>query len=109
TSVNTTAGTITGVVTSLSPFGVFQGLPAVSLPGTSPNFGSVLLNSSSSAQQVTLTNNGAASLVISTASVSGTNATDFAKGADTCSAATVPVNSTCSVTVTFKPTAGGTR
>jgi hypothetical protein len=109
TSVNTTNDTVTGVVTSLSPFGVFQGLPALSLPATSPNFGSILVNSSSNAQQVTLTNSGAASLVISTAAVSGTNATDFAKSADTCSGATVPVNGTCSVTLTFKPTAGGTR
>jgi len=107
-SVNYTNDTIMAQVTSLSPFGIFVGTPAVSLEA-SQGFGSVTLNSSSSAQQLTLTNTGAANLVISTAAVSGTNAADFAKSADTCTGATVLPNGTCSVTVTFNPTAEGAR
>jgi hypothetical protein len=116
--VNVTAGsavcsstvcTITTVpLTSLSPFGIFVGLPAVSLPGTSQNFGPVVVDASSSAQQVTLTNNGVANLAISAATVSGANASDFAKSTDTCSGATVAPSSTCSVSVTFSPRATGT-
>jgi hypothetical protein len=109
TSVNTTNDTVTGVVTSLSAFGIFQGLPALGLPASSPNFGAEVVKTPSSPQQVTLTNSGAANLVITTAAVTGTNASDFAKGADTCTGATLPPNGTCSVTLTFTPAAGGTR
>jgi hypothetical protein len=109
-SVNYTNDTIMASWTyppGLSPFGIFVGLPAVSLSGTSQNFGSVLVDAPSSVEQVTLTNNGGANLVISTAAVSGTNAGDFATTADTCSGATVTPSSTCSVSVTFTPSAEG--
>jgi hypothetical protein len=108
-SVNYTNDTIMAQVTSLSPFGIFVALPAVSLSGTSQNFGSVLVDASSSAEQVTLTNNGGANLVISTAALNGPNASDFAISADTCSGTTLTPSNTCSVSVTFTPSAEGSR
>jgi hypothetical protein len=106
-SVNYSNDTITAQVSSLSPFGIFVGMPAVSLPATPQNFGNLALNTSSSAQQVTLTNSGAANLTISTVTLGGTNASAFAKSADNCTGATVTPNGTCTVNVTFTPAATG--
>jgi hypothetical protein len=56
-----------------------------------------------------LTNSGNASLSNISASISGTNAGDFAISNDWCSGSTLPANSSCLVTVTFSPKAPGTR
>ena len=65
--------------------------------------------SSSAPQTETVTNTGTANLTISTVTVGGTNAGDFATSADTCTGATVTPNSTCTVNVTFTPSAAGSR
>jgi len=65
------------------------------------------LYTSSAAQSVTVTNTGTANLTILTVGISGTNSSDFAKSADTCTGATVIPNGTCSVSVTFTPSATG--
>ena len=49
---------------------------------------------------VTVTNSGAAPLVNNSTSVSGMR---FGKGSDTCANQTLPVNGTCTVSVTFNP------
>jgi subtilase family serine protease len=67
------------------------------------------LNTSSAAQSVTVTNTGKGNLTISTVTIGGTNASDFAKSADTCTGATVTPSSTCTVGVTFTPSAAGSR
>ena len=69
--------------------------PAVSL-SASPVFPSEPVGTTSPSQTVTLTNTGSASLTISTVTISGTNASDFAKSADT-----------CTVSVTFTPSVTG--
>ena len=65
---------------------------------------------STPAQTVTLTNNGTSVLKITTLAVSGANATDFNES-DNCpkSPATVAVNGTCTISVTFTPAATGAR
>jgi hypothetical protein len=40
-----------------------------------------------------------------TVAISGTNASDFVKGTDTCTGSTLPSGATCAVIVTFKPAA----
>ena len=72
-------------------------------------FGNQAVGSASSAQSATLTNTGTATLHITSVSITGTNAADFAKTADTCTGATVAVNATCSVSATFSPSATGSR
>jgi hypothetical protein len=67
------------------------------------------LNVASPAQVLTVTNKGTNNFAISTVTISGTNASEYAKSADTCSGATLLVNDTCTVSVTFTPTAPGTR
>ncbi|MDR3676854.1 MAG: choice-of-anchor D domain-containing protein, partial [Acidobacteriota bacterium] len=83
--------------------------PAVALSGSSLGFGNQLVSAASAAQTVTVTNSGTMNLTISTASISGTNAGDFAKSTDTCSGATLAPNTTCAVSVAFTPAATGSR
>src|SRR6185312_8669161 len=64
-------------------------------------FGNQAVGSASSAQSATLTNTGTAPLHITSVSITGTNAADFAKTADTCTGAAVAVNATCSRTAAF--------
>ena len=77
--------------------------PTAGLSVNSLTFGSQLLSTSSSAQTVTLTNSGNASLAISSVAITG----DFAQ-TNTCGTA-LAANSSCSLNVTFTPTAAGSR
>jgi hypothetical protein len=81
----------------------------VNLSTTSLSFNNQAVGTTSAANGVTLTNNGSANLTISTDTITGTNAGDFAKSADTCSGATVAPNGTCSVNIEFAPSAPGNR
>ena len=82
----------------------------VSLAPASQNFGSVNVNSSSSPTTFTLTNNSSSSATSVVTSITGTNAGDFTKGSDTCNGSSVSASGgTCSLTVTFSPTASGSR
>jgi hypothetical protein len=100
-SDNAPGGTQTA---SLSGTGASAGSPVVKLSVTSLNFGTKLLNTTTAAKTVTLTNTGTATLNISNIGVTG----DYAKSATTCGA-TVAVNASCTVSVTFTPTAINTR
>src|SRR5208282_2998367 len=91
---------------SLSGTGI---APAVSLSGSSLSFANQLVGTTSTAQAETVTNTGTANLTISTVAIGGTNASDFAKRADTCTGATVVPNGACTVSVTFTPSATGSR
>ena len=82
--------------------------PAVGLAPTSLTFTSESVGTTSTAQSVTLTNSGNASLAITTVKIGGTNASDFSK-TDTCTNATVAASATCAISVTFAPTAAGSR
>ncbi|MFY9527638.1 MAG: choice-of-anchor D domain-containing protein [Candidatus Acidiferrales bacterium] len=77
--------------------------PVVSLSSGSLTFGSQVLNTTSAAQAVTLTNTGNATLNITSIVPSG----DYAD-TTTC-AATLLAGSNCAINVTFTPTATGTR
>ncbi|HEV2352469.1 MAG TPA: SBBP repeat-containing protein, partial [Terriglobia bacterium] len=81
--------------------------PVANLSAPSLSFGNQPLTTSSAAQTETVTNTGTANLSISTVTVGGTNAGDFAKSADTCTGATVAPNGTCTVNLTFTPAAKG--
>ena len=77
--------------------------PAVSLSPTSLSFGSQNIGSTSAAQSITLSNTGSAMLSIANIAASG----DYARGT-TCGA-TLAAGANCSISVTFTPTAAGTR
>ena len=77
--------------------------PAVSLAPASISFGNTPLQSSSTPQTVTLTNTGAAALTISSIVSSG----DFSD-TTTCGGS-VAAKASCTIAVTFSPTASGAR
>ena len=84
----------------------------VAAPGFSPSvptisFGNQQETVKSSAMSVMVTNNGSAGLTISGVAISGANAGDFAISTNSCSGATIAVNATCSVSVTFTPSTTG--
>ena len=72
-------------------------------------FGSQTVGAPGAAQTETVTNSGTANLTISTVTISGANAGDFAISKDTCSGATVIPSGTCLVGVTFTAAASGAR
>ena len=77
--------------------------PAVTLSTPNLSFPGVIVGQSSSAETITVTNSGAASLTISSIVPSG----DFSQ-TNTCSAAIAP-GSSCAISVTFSPTASWSR
>ena len=80
--------------------------PAVSLSASALTFGSTIVGSSNTAPAVTLTNTGSGPLTITGIAITGTNATSFSE-TNTCGTS-VAKGASCSITITFKPTAAGT-
>ncbi len=83
--------------------------PIAQLSATSFSFGSLSLGQTSSAQTLTITSNGGQALSLNTLAITGANPGDFAE-MDTCHVPTVlqPGNS-CSVLISFTPSAPGSR
>ena len=78
-------------------------MPLVSVSPPSYDFGNQAVGTSSSPETITLTNNGNTTLTIARIAISG----DFSQ-TDTCGASLAPGDS-CTISVTFTPTATGTR
>lgn len=78
---------------------------------TTPTFGNQNIGTTSAPQSVVVTNVGSAPMIFGAAAVTlaGLNSSEFSITSDTCSSATLAVNETCTATVTFSPTAVGTR
>jgi hypothetical protein len=81
--------------------------PAVSFSSTSVGFGAAPVGTASSAIPLTLTNTGNAALTISGKQITGTNAGDFSQ-TNTCPGS-LAASSSCTFSITFKPTASGAR
>jgi hypothetical protein len=81
--------------------------PVVGLSPVSVSFASQAVGTTSSARIVTLSNSGSAALTINGISITGTNSGDFAQ-TNTC-AGSLAVAASCTISVTFTPTAAGTR
>jgi hypothetical protein len=81
--------------------------PQATLSPTSLSFGNQAINATSSAQAITLTNTGTASLSISGVTMSGANAADFAQ-TNNCGSS-LAVNASCTINVTFTPSASSDR
>ena len=78
--------------------------PVITLSPTSLTFAAQASGSASTAQTVTVTNTGNATLNLSRLAVSG----DFAE-TDTCTGATLAISATCTAQITFLPVATGAR
>jgi hypothetical protein len=95
-----------GITVSLTGSG---GSPQATLSPTSDAFGTIAVGTNSTAMTNTLTNtstNGAM-LTFSGVTIAGTNPGDFSQ-TNNCPANLVP-NASCTITVTFNPTATGSR
>jgi phospholipase C len=115
----TAIGTRTGVLTITdNNKGVGGSQQTVSLTGTGINpggsvsptslsFGNQALGTTSAAKNVTLTSTGTTSLNISSITITGTNASDFAE-TNNCAASMAP-GAKCTINVMFAPTQTGTR
>ncbi|MFN8512849.1 MAG: choice-of-anchor D domain-containing protein [Chloroflexia bacterium] len=100
---NTATGSHT---VSLTGMGVTS---AVTLSGANFQFGSQQVGTTSPAQTLTVRNTGENTLTISSVAITGTHAGDFIKSGDTCLGATLAPGQECQVSVSFSPTAGGSR
>jgi hypothetical protein len=80
---------------------------AVSLSPSSLAFAAQSVNTTSSAKTVTVTNNGSTALGITSILITGANASDFAQ-TNTCGAS-VSTGGSCTISVTFTPSATGSR
>ena len=94
---------------SLTGTGAAQAAPAVTLSANSLPFNSQTIGTTSAALPVVLTNSGTANLVLGTLTLAGANPGDYVVGPNNCNNATLIPNGTCSFSVSFKPTATGTR
>ena len=85
--------------------------PVASLSPTSLTFGPQAQGTTSADQSVTVTNSGNANLTFAAGAVtiSGPNKADFAISADSCSGQSVTAGNTCSVSVTFTPSAAASE
>ena len=85
----------------------FSSGPVATLSPTSLSFGTVPIGVTSGSKTVTLKNTGSASLTINSITITGTNAGDFAQS-HTCGSS-LAASASCTMSVTFKPTASGAR
>ena len=83
--------------------------PAVTFTPTSLTYATQEIGTTSAAQSITVANTGDASLFINSAATRGADPLDFTQVDDGCSGLTLPPGATCSVSITFSPTASGTR
>jgi hypothetical protein len=83
------------------------GTPAVTFSPTSLNFGKLPVGTTSAPQSATLTNTGGAALTIGSIQLAGAAASDYVE-ANTCGTS-LSTGSSCTITVTFTPSAAGVR
>src|SRR4051812_19511314 len=82
---------------------------AVTFTPTSLTFAAQEIGTTGAPQSITVTNTGSASLFVNSAATRGANPLDFTQVSDGCSGLTLAPGSGCSVSITFSPTASGTR
>ena len=97
---------LTGTGTSGGGGGGTGSTPSITLSTTSLAFGSQPVDTTSSAQTVTLTNVGSAALSITSFAITGTNASNFVEVGNTCGSS-VAAGGACTVAVTYTPSAAG--
>lgn len=84
------------------------GVPAAAVAPAALSFGDQVVNTTSPAQTVTLSNPGTAGLTINSIGVGGPSASDFVVGANTCGSS-LAAGANCTITIAFTPTASGAR
>ena len=85
------------------------GTPTADLTPTSLTFASTAVGQTSPAQTVKLTNNGNVPTLITSIALGGANAGDYSQSSTCGVAGGIAAGANCVITVTFKPTATGSR
>lgn len=88
--------------------GTGLGVPSISFTPSSLPFGNQTVSGTTAALSTTVKNIGTGTLTLSSVTLTGANAGDFAISGNTCGGSLV-VNATCVVSVTFTPGAPGAR
>jgi sugar lactone lactonase YvrE len=91
---------------ALTCTGTSAAAPQAALTPATANFGSQTVGTTGAAQTFTLANTGNVVLTINSISLGGTNASEFAIASKTCGAS-LAAGTSCTVSVTFAPTAAG--
>ncbi len=114
--INFTNSTSTSLATSgISGYSILYNGPSaqsnITVNSTLLAFGSEVLNTPSSVQNLTITNTGAAACTVDQLNLTGTNASEFtiASGTDTCSGEPLASGGACTVGVTFSPVSTGSK
>lgn len=107
-SVNTLSVTQVSHDSSGAKIAINIGGAAADLSPSNFSFGDEVVNGTSSAQILTLSNSGTASLSISSIAIVGANSGDFVLSSNSC-AASLAAGANCSLAVEFRPTASGAR
>jgi len=106
-TITDNSNAVTGATQAVSLAGTGVNVPTAVVTPTVIGFGSQNLNTASNALNITVTNSGKAALTIASVALNGGNATDFAD-TNNCGAS-VAIGASCSITVTFTPSATGAR
>jgi sugar lactone lactonase YvrE len=93
---------------NLTGTGTAAPAPVASLSPSSLSFATQSVGTTSSTQNITLSNSGNATLTISSITITGANSGDFQKGTVTCGA-TLAAGTNCAIPVSFAPSATGSR
>ena len=110
---STQTGTITikdnaaSATQTLTMTGLSVGIPQITLSPTSLTFTSEGVGTASAAETITLTDSGTDTLKFTSIAITGTDPADF-KQTNTCGASIV-AKATCTISITFDPTAVGSR
>lgn len=91
-----------------TPVQAVSGPVATLFPGTA-SFGSVVENTPSSTQVIEIVSNGATALDLSAIAIAGANPADFSQTSTCQLPAVINPGKSCSVSITFTPTAAGAR
>ena len=102
-TITDNSGNVSGTAQNVVLSGTGQAVPGASLSATTLTFAGQSIGTTSAAQPVTLTNTGTAALVLSNVAASG----DFAQ-VNNCPTS-IAAGATCTINVTFTPTASGNR
>ncbi len=106
---NPSIGVLNGFLTRLNYTADVSATTTATLSATSLSFGNQNVGTVSAAQTITVTNGGAAPLGITSVSITGANAGDFAIASKTCGSSIAASGGKCTISVTFDPSAVGSR
>lgn len=99
---------VNGTLQTVSLTGTSAAVTTVSLSPTSLSFGNQAVATTSAVKTVTVKNSGKGQLTFSNITITGADPGDFAQAINTCTGSIAP-GKTCTISITFAPTATGTR